>query len=184
MGPLGRPKKGLLRGFVVACLSRMFESKPRAAKPSERVRDFIADDRFATRAFHVLRAVQDLKPGDFREVMAAEVPLLVGGCSDDRLMRVVGLADAIPDTVDWMDEAQRNRLKQYVENLPSDELLAALRSAPIYSAGSTGSVTNTRPTRRRWWQRSARSTKTSRVRPGVRDASPRTSSRSVVRRAR
>ncbi|MDM0003879.1 hypothetical protein QTI51_04150 [Variovorax sp. J22G73] len=106
-GPLGRPRKALLRNYIILVLKNHL--------------DLGAKFKTRGRMARVLTALVEIHPQQSREVLTAEVKKFINSADDESLTRIIRLA--IHQEI-WplLEDTARIKLTSYVENIPSDKL--------------------------------------------------------------
>ena len=124
-GPLGKPRKALLRNYLILVLKSYIASET----------DYNVRRRMAL----VITALAELHPKDSREILEIEFNRLLDAAPDTILRRIT---DASQHQVLWGLVAEKPRLKiiSYVENLP----VADLDYCEDLMDGALASTANTR----------------------------------------
>lgn len=107
-GPLRRPRDSLVRNLlVILCKSMFMENK---------------EWRWTRRITAALVAVQELQPHTYSRTLAEKLSPLFRAVTDDAMHLQVNFLKGVPDTWQYLDADVRQRLQNYVVDLPPEEV--------------------------------------------------------------
>ncbi len=129
-GPLGRPRKSLVRNYTVVLLKRYFAKPPE--EPDDPMGKLRAQNERRTAEIRILRALQGVLMVQRELTLAAlgeKLSELVTAAPEARLSSVVGFFASIPESWSLLPQPQVDRLNAYVRSMPPSVLDPTLRSA-------------------------------------------------------
>ncbi len=107
-GPLRRPRESLVRNLVLVLTKALLSDKP------ERKR--------RNRIASALQAIQQLHPEPYSRVLSEKLSAMVRAISDIDLLVATFFLKSVPDSWQFLEADLQLRLKNYVANLPGDDL--------------------------------------------------------------
>jgi hypothetical protein len=119
-GPLRRPRESLIRNLILVLCKTLLKDKPEWKRRS--------------RIAAALQAIQELHPAQCSKALAEKLSALFRAVSDPDLLSTINFIKGVPDSWQHLDADVRQRLQNYVSNLPAaelDEVDFLLKYAPL-----------------------------------------------------
>ncbi len=107
-GPLRRPRDSLVRNLVQVLCKTLLKAKPEWKRRS--------------RIVAALQAVQELHPAQCSKAMTEKLSTMFRAIVDAELLSTVNFLRGVPDSWSYLDADVRQRLQNYVANLPAADL--------------------------------------------------------------
>jgi hypothetical protein len=126
VGPLAKPRSALLRNYLVVLLKEVLGFLPSPELPEGLLRPL---SRRKERALLAISAMDRMHHAGLQQTMAEKLDELVAATNDEKLHRAVELIGALPELLDHLSRAQRERLARFVSEMPRAALKDALDAA-------------------------------------------------------
>jgi hypothetical protein len=107
-GPLRRPRESLVRNLVLVLTKTLLNDKP----------EWKRRHRLAA----ALQATQQLHPEPYSRVLSEKLSAMFRAMSDVALLMAIFFLKSVPDSWQFLEADVRQRLQNYVANLPGDDL--------------------------------------------------------------
>lgn len=107
-GPLRRPRESLVRNLVLVLSKTLLNDKP----------EWKRRHRLAA----ALQATQQLHPEPYSRVLSEKLSAMFRAMSDVALLMAIFFLKSVPDSWQFLEADVRQRLQNYVANLPGDDL--------------------------------------------------------------
>lgn len=109
-GPLRRPRESLVRNLVLVLCKSLLKEKPEWKRRA--------------RISAALLAIQELHPIHYSKAMVERLSAMLRGVTDGELMAAINFLKSVRDSWQYLDADVRQRLQNYVSNLPAADLEA------------------------------------------------------------
>lgn len=119
-GPLRRPRESLVRNLVLVLAKVLLTGAPEWKR--------------RMRIAAALQATQELHPNQYSRTLAEKLSPMLRAVPDADLLAAIGFLERIPDTWQYLEPDVRQRLRNYVSELPGehlDEVAFLLGFAPL-----------------------------------------------------